>query len=320
MGRKKLSSEPTERIVDQMPMPSEGMRQAEAARGQVQAMDRQHREAIKSAAQIQTHLGYHKLSGLAMISLFEEARATKSYLGLPYSDEQGNDLAVETLEQYCQHYLGKSYNFFQEHTQLLRSLGEVAYVSASELGFSRAQLRLVQQLPEADRQIVSDAMAAKDKDAVVDMLEALVTRKQALEKKIGGLEADAAAHAKLITNKNKKIDDLDRQIHDLRTHTKDWHPRAFEVCLEISEVGARILEATDRLQALRDTILTEDFGPEHLAAIDAMAVVYYDMIHQIIDVTDDLGAACQHHFLGYKEKARPLVNMAEVFGAYDKPA
>src|SRR3989304_1009859 len=189
-------------------------------------------------------------------------------------------------------------------------------VSAAEGGIDTRDLRRPRKLPPDEIEAAKELLATDGKQGVIEFVEDLCAKqakeKQALEKKITHLSADAEAHEKLIVNKNKKIDELDREIHDLRKHTKDWHPRALDVCLEVSEVGARVLEAVDRLHALRDAILTEDFGPEREAAIEAMAVVYYDMVHQIVDISNDLGNACQHHFMGYKEKARPLLNMAEV--------
>lgn len=126
------------------------------------------------------------------------------------------------------------------------------------------------------------------------------------------LKADYEAQEKIILDKNKKIDAQEKLLHKLQNRSGDWHPRAFEICMENTRIGAGVLEAMDKLDVMRDAILNEDFGEdEREAAIEAMAVVHYDTLNQIVDRMAEVMAACEEVFIGYKEKARPML---QVFG------
>ncbi|MBW8034195.1 MAG: hypothetical protein FVQ79_00575 [Planctomycetes bacterium] len=122
-------------------------------------------------------------------------------------------------------------------------------------------------------------------------------------------------HEKQLHRKNTKIDQLDKHIHHLETKTDDWHPQAFNICMEITEVSAEILNNLERMDTLRDSILNEDFGDGDVdAAIKAMACVYWDSVDQIFIKTNLVSQDCNEVFSGYKHEARPLLDMHEIFG------
>jgi hypothetical protein len=73
------------------------------------------------------------------------------------------------------------------------------------------------------------------------------------------------------------------------------------------------MEGLDRLDTLRDVILNEEFGEQDRdSAIEMMAVVYHDACNQIMGRLAEVMHACDAVFIGYKEKARPLL---QVFSA-----
>lgn len=131
-------------------------------------------------------------------------------------------------------------------------------------------------------------------------------------KEIAGLKADAEAKERLLEDKNAKLDAMDLEIHKLRNRSGEWHPRTFEIAMENTRVMGQCMEALDRLNNLREIILNEDFdGQDAEAAIESMAVVYYDSVAQIVNRLAEVSLACEQVFIGYKHKARPML---DVFG------
>lgn len=133
-----------------------------------------------------------------------------------------------------------------------------------------------------------------------------------LDKEVAELKADAEATERVLSDKNSKIDQLEKEIHKLRNKSGDWHPRAFEVAMETTRSVGMALEQLDKLDQVRDAILNEDFGEDvRESAIEAMAVVYYDGIERVIARLKEVVYARDEVFIGYAEKAAPIL---DVFG------
>lgn len=148
--------------------------------------------------------------------------------------------------------------------------------------------------------------------SVKELRAAVRAAKQEDSKAVADLKADAEAKDKVLADKNAKIDQLEMRIHKLENRSGEWHPRVFEICMENTRALGFAMMHLDQLDTLRDVILNEDFGDEDKeTAIEHMAIIYYDSINQIINRVAELSMACDAVFIGYKEKARPIL---EVFG------
>jgi len=129
-------------------------------------------------------------------------------------------------------------------------------------------------------------------------------------KEVEELKADAEATDRLLADKSAKIDQLEKEIHKLRNKAGDWHPRVFEISMENTRILGQAMQGLDQLDTLRDVILTEEFGDQDRdAAIEMMAVVYYDAIEQLTGRLAEISHACDAVFIGFKEKARPILEV-----------
>jgi polyhydroxyalkanoate synthesis regulator phasin len=213
--------------------------------------------------------------------------------------------------------LGMSVGKVDEDLQNLAAFGEEALASLTNVGAGYRELRQLRKLPEDVRQeIAGQLVNLEDKEEIVALIDDLAARhaqeKSELEKKVAELEADAEANGQVISDKNSKIDDLEREIYKLRNKTGDWHPRVFEICNETNTILGVAAEQLDKLDTMRDVILNEDFGEEEReSAVEMMACVYYDAVAQLVGRIAEISDACDQVFIGYKEKARPLL---QVFG------
>ncbi len=146
--------------------------------------------------------------------------------------------------------------------------------------------------------------------SVKELRAALRAAREGDSKQVADLKADAEASERILTDKNGKIDQLEKEIHKLRNRAGDWHPRVFEIAMEVTRALGMAMEQLDKLDTLRDVILTEEFGEEDReSAIEMMAVVYYDAGDQIMGRLAEVLNARDQVFIGYKEKARPILEV-----------
>jgi len=115
-------------------------------------------------------------------------------------------------------------------------------------------------------------------------------------------------HLRMLEQKDKKINQLDKKLHDVRKHSKKWDYAVKEFNIETTTLAGGLLEKADQLDTLRDAFLTADFGEDNEAATESMAIVYYDAISQIFDKATTLMHDCDEVFGGYKDMAKPMLN------------
>lgn len=254
--------------------------------------------------------------GLTKLAHIKETKLYRALAGKKGVDRDGNEIAdVGTFEGFCL-AIGSTRQKVDEDLLNLRVFGEEAMSSLTRIGAGYRELRQLRKLPEDQQTALIEIAKLGDKDSFVELAEEIIARhskeKETLSKEKAELKADYAAQEKVIQDKNKKLDAQEKLLHKLQNRTGDWHPRAFEICMENTRIGAVVLEAMDKLDVMRDAILNEDFGEEDReAAIEAMAVVHYDSLNQIVDRVAEVMAACDEVFLGYKEKARPILQVFE---------
>jgi hypothetical protein len=269
--------------------------------------------------QIQMTSAISKLTtvvGLTKLAHIKETKLYRALAGKKGVDRDGNEIAdVGTFEGFCL-AIGSTRQKVDEDLLNLRTFGEEAMNSLTSVGAGYRELRQLRKLPEDQQTALIEVARLGDKDSFIELAEEIITKhakeKESIAKENADIKADYEAQEKIILDKNKKIDAQEKLLHKLQNRSGDWHPRAFEICMENTRIGAGALEALDRLDVMRDAILNEDFGEDgREAAIEAMAVVHYDTLNQIVDRVAEVMAACEEVFIGYKEKARPML---QVFG------
>lgn len=172
--------------------------------------------------------------------------------------------------------------------------------------------KLLELMAEDDEDLQALAEGGTLAGHTLDDVDRMSTRdlRETLRKERAARTKEATAHERMLDRKNKKIDELDRKLHDKEHRTREWPFRVREIQIETTTLGGGVLENLDRLDVLRDAILNEDFGEEDKeAAIEAMAVVYYDACSQILMKASTLMAYCENVFQGYKDAARPMIEV-----------
>jgi len=251
---------------------------------------------------------------LTKLQHIKEAKLYRAFAGKTILLPDGqNRRLVGTWEEYCE-LLGTSRQKVDEDLINLRAFGEDAMDSLTRIGAGYRELRQLRKLPEDQQTALIEVARLGDKESFVELAEEIITKhakeKESLNKENSDLKADYEAQEKIIQDKNKKIDAQEKLLHKLQNRSGEWAPRAKEICIETTRVAADALEALDKLDEMRDAILNEDFGEdEREAAIEAMAVVYYNAVEQITGRLAEVSAACDEVFIGHKEKARPMLEV-----------
>lgn len=268
-------------------------------------------QAFQAVAKFTTVVSLSKLQFIKENKLYRASKGMKT--------PDGRELSG-TWAEFVES-IGMSVNKVDEDLQNLYVFGEDALEGLQRIGAGYRELRKLRKLPDDIRQQVAGQLVnLDDKEeicALIDDLAAKHTReKDELTRKVSDLEADAEATDKVLGDKSARISQLEKELHKLRNKSGDWHPRVFEIANETNTALGYAMQHLDQLDTMRDVILNEDFDDQDRdAAIEMMAVVYYDAINQIVGRIAELSHACDTVFIGYKEKARPLLQVFAQDGA-----
>jgi len=201
--------------------------------------------ALLRIGRIQAHIASQVLFRIAVLREFDLAKETRDYKDLPYKTESGEVRHVGTLEEYCQAFLGRSYNAIMEDAQNVRLFTESGFTNGLEMGITTAQLRDLRKLPEDSQEIVKLALQANDKDAVLEILQDVIVKndkKQAeISRRADDAQANYEAQEKVLETKSKLLDQRDHEIEVIkrRIETEPPDETTAELVKAASLVGFR---------------------------------------------------------------------------------
>ena len=170
--------------------------------------------------------------------------------------------------------------------------------------------KMLELLSEDDAELSELAKGGTIAGLELDEIESMSSTelRKALRKSRKNEEDSEEVNNRLLDQKDKKINQLHKKLHDKKKKTESWDERVTEFNIEATVIAAELLGAVDRMDTLRDMFLTEDFGEEKEAATEMMAIVYYDAINQIVGKIGELRSDCEDVFSGYKDIAKPMLN------------
>jgi hypothetical protein len=178
-------------------------------------------DVLKAVGRIEGIEFTRRVGEVAIAQIFSEARNSKKYKGLPYKDRDGVTRRVGTFEEFCQEFLGKSYNRCLELAQNLHLLGSDLYESAERIGFRAKDYRALKALPPEEQEVVRQALASESKDEVLSILEDMAARNQAereaAKRERENMSADLEARDKLVESKAKALDKAQIELEKLKS-------------------------------------------------------------------------------------------------------
>ncbi|MFB9159579.1 hypothetical protein [Chromobacterium violaceum] len=201
---------------------------------------------------------FAKFSVTVTTSKLAFVKENKLYKGLA-GKSTGNGYLNGTWDEFCG-LLGMSREKADLDIANLRAFGEEALESMSRMGIGYRELRQFRKLPEDQKTALIEVAKAGDKESFVELAEEIIAKhakeKEALAQRAKEAEADLEARARVLQDKNSKIDQLTEEVAKLANplQTLPWDERVAPFQQEITQ-----------RQALLDAALAK-----HLEAVKAL--------------------------------------------------
>ena len=219
---------------------------------------------------------------LAQIAQIKEGKRYKQLAGQKMVIG-GVEIRLDTWEGFCA-ALGSSRRGIEEKLDNLRLLGEEALDKATALGMTTQELRKLRHLDASDQQIVIGEIevAAGDKEAIIDLITDMATKhskeREELQAKLEDQRGEAAASERIIEERNKRIDKLEKQLHKQQHRTMEEQRQQL-----MTDAGAAQILCLAPLAGLDDAIDTL-LGEDDAACTRHAA----NLLHELRAAVEDL--------------------------------
>lgn len=237
---------------------------------------------LVGAGRIQTATMFAKLGRVVAAKEFIRIRESKNYKGLPYKDESGNLRRVVDLEEFCEAFIGRSYQSCVEDAHNLNSLGDEMYEQALVLGLTTRNFREIRLLPQDDQALVKEAIAAKNRETVIEILEAALAKhakeKRAMQKEITGLKGDLDANQRVTAKKNQKIDTLEALLHHRQV---DLPAQIQELQIDCAKSAGEAINTIQKFTQIRLATMDLLKGNDQEAVLGAIGVTHLTTLWQV---------------------------------------
>ena len=219
---------------------------------------------------------------LAQIAQIKEGKRYKQLAGQTMVID-GVEIRLDTWEGFCA-ALGSSRRGIEEKLDNLRLLGEEALDKATALGMTTQELRKLRRLDVSDQQIVIGEIevAAGDKEAIIDLITDMAAKhskeREELQAKLEDQRGEAAASERIIEERNKRIDKLEKQLHKQQHRTMEEKRQQ-----QMTDAGAAQILCLAPLAGLDDAIDTL-LGEDDAACTRHAA----NLLHELRAAVEDL--------------------------------
>ena len=219
---------------------------------------------------------------LAQIAQIKEGKRYKQLAGQKMVIG-GVEIRLDTWEGFCA-ALGSSRRGIEEKLDNLRLLGEEALDKATALGMTTQELRKLRRLDASDQQIVIGEIevAAGDKEAIIDLITDMAAKhskeREELQAKLEDQRGEAAASERIIEERNKRIDKLEKQLHKQQHRTMEEKRQQ-----QMTDAGAAQILCLAPLAGLDDAIDTL-LGEDDAACTRHAA----NLLHELRAAVEDL--------------------------------
>ena len=146
----------------------------------------------------------------AMLAIYEKVKKSKAWRHMS-NPQDGRNGQFQSLEEFCEVKLGKSYRRLRTLAEQRNLLGQEAFEQAERIGLRDKDYSAIKALPAPDQELVRRAVEeSKSRDEVLDLLQELAARhgqeKQALTARAEEAEKDLEATRDILAEKGKALD------------------------------------------------------------------------------------------------------------------
>ncbi|RZS86046.1 hypothetical protein [Pigmentiphaga kullae] len=232
----------------------------------------------------------------ALIQIFENVKKSKAWR-LLRNPKSGDGRHFESIDEFCEAKLGKSYRRMREIASNHRLLGQEAFEQAERIGLHQRDYNAIKALPAPDQELIRRAVEeAKTRDEVVDLMQELAVRhgkeREAHGKELEDAKAEQRALEKLSADAAKEKQRLQVKLEKLQLGTASWEDKVAEFKEEIGkrqaivdEALGRHLEAATALDAWWTEQVTSRDGYDPEMQVD-LPVPVLTVLMQLVDAVD----------------------------------
>lgn len=161
----------------------------------------------------------------AILAIYENVKKSKAWR-LLRNPKSGDGRQFESLDEFCEVKLGKSYKRMRELALNRNILGEEAFEQAERLGLHQRDYNAIKALPAPDQELVRRAVEeATTREQVLDVLHDLAARTVQREAALQNELQDARDQAEELAASKKVVEgtvaDLRKQARRLAQATPD---------------------------------------------------------------------------------------------------
>ena len=190
-------------------------------------------------------------------------KESKQYRNYQHTSEDGTVHIIKTWEQFCTLVEEKSADTIDEALKNLDKHGEIFYDAMHRIGIGPSLMRDLRDIPPDAREtlitIAERGEAAAFREYAADVIashqkekEALKAEKESLQKQLDEKEGDLKARARILKEKNERIDNLSAELGRAREAiiNPDW-PEVFDPLIrKIFEIQCELERNLDAIEVM----------------------------------------------------------------------
>lgn len=221
--------------------------------------------------------GMNRFFRAAVIKEIKQVKESKQWRHIAVTYDDGSVRPCRSFSDFCTYGLGYSKSFVYEQLQDFDTFGE-ALDGLRKMGLERKDLRLLRQSSDGSLEEIKAAAEKQDKDTLLELIDDLSARhakekekldqdKKALTDKVQNLESERQVDQRLLEDKEKKINELERELARDLTPDQAAKKRAERDELLKSELMDKSLSSISVLNELAtvvEKIYEQDDFSEHL--------------------------------------------------------
>lgn len=174
-------------------------------------------QVLRQVGQLEALEFTKRVSSLALVQIFQSAKESKAYIGLPYKTPTGETKYVSSLEEFCEFKLGRTARRVQQLVQNFHLLGPELYEASETLGLRNVDYRALRALPADEQALVKQAIEGESsREEVLALLEELAARhvseRTALAKERDEARADLDAARDLSRRARERADEAEHRL------------------------------------------------------------------------------------------------------------
>lgn len=165
----------------------------------------------------------------AMLAIFENVKKSKAWRFVR-NTQNGRNGQFESLEEFCEVKLGKSYKRLRTLAAQKNLIGQDAYEQAERLGLRDIDYNAIKALPAPDQELMRRAVEeAQSRDEVLDLLQELAARhakeKEASAKEIAQLKVDNQVIGEKYEREEQRADKAEKALRSGGPQTRSLEER-----------------------------------------------------------------------------------------------